>query len=186
MAMPDPRSQPEPAASAPTTLAGLFAAEEGPLLRYAFGLTGRRTVAEEVVQEAFLRLHKQWEGVEQPRPWLYRCVRNLALNEIRDHRREAPSAEESNPIDHHPDESTPTPDATLARHEAIGTLRLLIAELEAEDARLIRLKYLEHQSYADIAHTTGLPIGTVGYKLHHLLKQLAASLRRAGIESANG
>ena len=86
----------------------------------------------------------------------------------------------------HADESTPTPDAILARHEAIGTLRLFIAELEAEDARLIHLKYMEHQSYADIARAAGLPIGTVGYRLHHLLKQLAASLRRAGIESANG
>jgi len=185
MAMPDPESSPEPAAPAPTTLAGLFAAEEGPLLRYAFGLTARRTVAEEVVQEAFLRLHQQWDEVRNPRAWLYRCVRNLGLNELRDHRREAPSPEED-ATEKHADESTPTPDITLARHEAIGTLRLLIAELEAEDARLIQLKYIEHQSYADIARTTGLPIGTVGYKLHHLLKQLAASLRRAGIESPAG
>ena len=185
MAMPDPESSPEPAAPEPTTLAGVFAVEEGPLLRYAFGLTARRSVAEEVVQEAFLRLHQQWGEVRNPRAWLYRCVRNLGLNEIRDHRREAPAPEEDSP-EKHADESTPTPDAILARHEAIGTLRLFIAELEAEDARLIHLKYMEHQSYADIARAAGLPIGTVGYRLHHLLKQLAASLRRAGIESANG
>ena len=32
----------------------------------------------------------------------------------------------------------------------------------------------------------GLSVGNVGYKLHHLLKSLGESLRRMGIESANG
>ena len=66
-------------------LAALFEEEESGLLRYAWGLTGRRPVAEELVQEAFLRLHRSWGEVENPRAWLYRTVRNLALNHRRDH-----------------------------------------------------------------------------------------------------
>ena len=164
------------------SLSDLFLGEEGPLLRYAFGLLGRRQVAEDVVQEAFLRLHRDWENVENPRAWLYRCVRNLALNERRDHGREVPgdieAADQADPGKH--------PDAELGRHEAIGTLRLLVAELPPEDARLLHLKYREDQSYAAIAIATGLNIGTVGYKLHHLLKSLAQSLRRVGIDSPEG
>ena len=66
------------------TLEQVFNSEEGPLLRFAYGMVnGRRDIAEELVQEAFLRLHKHWSEVELPRPWLYRCVRNLAINHLR-------------------------------------------------------------------------------------------------------
>ncbi|MGC6567654.1 MAG: RNA polymerase sigma factor, partial [Akkermansiaceae bacterium] len=42
------------------SLEEVFSEEESPLLRYAFGLLGRRELAEEVVQEAFLKLHEHW------------------------------------------------------------------------------------------------------------------------------
>jgi len=170
-----------PLVEARPELAAVFREESAGLVRYAFGLLGRRAVAEEVVQEAFLRLHRQWDEVRQPRPWLYRCVRNLSLNEMRDHKREMPESEY--PV---ADPDAEAPDEELGRHEAIGMLRLLLAELESDDARLVEMKYLSHQSYAQIAEATGMAIGTVGYKLHHILKDLAASLRRAGIESPLG
>ncbi|MEM9479723.1 MAG: sigma factor, partial [Verrucomicrobiota bacterium] len=58
----------------------IFEAEESPLLRFAFSLTGRRAIAEEVVQEVFLQLHRHWDNVENPRAWLYRSVRNRSYN----------------------------------------------------------------------------------------------------------
>ena len=39
-------------------VAALFESEESGLLRFAIGLVGRRTVAEELVQETFLRFHQ--------------------------------------------------------------------------------------------------------------------------------
>ena len=84
------KSSVEAAEAVKPSLAAVFEAEEAPLVRYAYGLVGRREVAEELVQDAFLRLHQHWETVEKPRPWLYRCVRNRALNHLRDHKREYP------------------------------------------------------------------------------------------------
>ncbi|MSU69630.1 MAG: hypothetical protein EXS39_02405 [Opitutaceae bacterium] len=55
---------------AAATLATLFETEESGLLRFAIGMTGRRPVAEDLVQEAFLRLHQVWNQVENPRGWL--------------------------------------------------------------------------------------------------------------------
>lgn len=182
--MPVSSTQPAPAAlmfdSAAPDLPALFEAEEGPLLRFAFGLLGRRAAAEDVVQEAFLRLHREWEGVRNPRAWLYRCVRNLAYNEQRDHGREI-LTEDAGTLEPHPQAA---PDEELGRHEAIGALRLLLSELNPDDAHLIDLKYRQQQSYAAIASTTGLSIGNVGYKLHHLLKFLAQSLRQVGVDRA--
>src|SRR5512136_2332731 len=63
----------------------LFDALESPLLSYALRLIGERSIAEDIVQEAFMRLHAQFKEVREPRRWLYRTVHNLALN----HRRQA-------------------------------------------------------------------------------------------------
>ncbi len=165
---------------AQTTLMALFESEEGPLLAFAVGLVGRRPVAEELVQDAFLRLHEVWGQVENPRPWLYRSVRNMALNHLRDHRRETPLEPG------HEAAGETAPDEELGRMEAIGMVRLLLAEMTPEDQELIRMKYHEDLKYAEISKRTGLGVGNVGYKLHHLLKGLADALRHAGIEGSRG
>lgn len=160
------------------TLAALFESEESGLLRFAIGLVGRRTVAEELVQETFLRLHKIWEQVENPRGWLYRCLRNLALNHLRDHSRETALDEATQPAE------ADLPSERLGQMEAVGMVKLLLAEMTDEDRKLIRLKYHENLKYQDISKRTGISVGNVGYRLHHLLKGLADALRRAGIEGS--
>ncbi len=159
----------------------VFESEESPLLRYAYGLVGQRETAEDLVQDAFLKLHAHWREVQQPRAWLFRCVRNLALNHLRDHRRET----ELDP-DKEWQSDAEDPEQVLGRMEAVGTLQLLVAELEPEERKLIILKYRENLKYDQISERTGLSVGNVGYKLHHALKRLADSLRGLGIESADG
>jgi RNA polymerase sigma factor (sigma-70 family) len=161
------------------TLAALFEAEESGLLRFALGLVRRRPVAEDLVQETFLRLHQVWAQVENPRAWLYRSLRNLALNHLRDHPPEAELNESS------PGPEQPAAEA-MGRMEAIGMMRTLLAEMSEEDRRLIRLKYQDDLKYQQISQRTGISIGHVGYKLHHLLKGLADALRRAGVEGSRG
>ena len=78
--------QREQASAAPPraeTIEELFAALESPLLNYALRLAGELSVAEDIVQEAFMKLHAQFEQVREPRRWLYRAVHNLALNHRR-------------------------------------------------------------------------------------------------------
>jgi RNA polymerase sigma factor (sigma-70 family) len=162
------------------TLADFFEQEEGALLGFAIGLVRRRSVAEELVQEAFLRLHTLWEQVENPRAWLYRSLRNLALNHLRDHSRETMVEEPENP------EHDSGPDEEVSRMEAVGLVRMLMAELPPDDRALIQLKYHDDLKYQEISKRTGLSVGNVGYKLHHLLKGLADSLRQAGIDGSRG
>ena len=170
-----------PEAEAKRTFREVFEAEESPLLRFAYGFVGQRETAEDLVQDAFLKLHGHWEEVEQPRAWLFRCVRNLALNHIRDHRRET----ELDP-EHDSPGKDDVPEEVLSRMEAVGTVQLLLAELPPEDRELIALKYGEDLKYLQISQRTGLSVGNVGYKLHHLLKGLADSLRSLGIETPEG
>ncbi len=70
--------------------------------------------------------------------------------------------------------------------EAGGHRADVIAELPPEDQALIRLKYHDDLKYQDISKQTGLSVGNVGYKLHHILKGLADALRHAGIDGSRG
>jgi RNA polymerase sigma factor (sigma-70 family) len=165
---------------APKTIAALFESEESALLYFAMGIVRRRIVAEELVQEAFLRLQKVWGEVENPRGWLYRTVRNLALNHLRDSRPEDQLDEER------AQQEESLPRDLLGRSEAVGIVRMLLAEMPEEDRNLINLKFQEGLKYQEISSRTGLSVGNVGFRLHHVLKGLLDGLRRAGIEGSEG
>ncbi|MGO8931053.1 MAG: RNA polymerase sigma factor [Limisphaerales bacterium] len=166
------------------TIEELFTALESPLLSYALRLAGDAGVAEDIVQEAFMRLHAQFDEVREPRRWLYRTVHNLALN----HRRQAGKIVSLNlpgdkgappPID--TADPQPLPDEQIARWEGIGLVRLSLESLDNRSRELIRLKFNENLSYKEISARTGLKTGHVGYLLHHALKTMAEELARNGV-----
>ena len=162
------------------TLQSLFDSEETPLLRYAFSLVGRRAVAEEIVQEVFLQLHTHWDDVDSPKAWLFRSVRNRAFKHVRDHKREVLNEGDGNSQPSISEDDSP--EASLVHMEAIGALRQILEELDEPDRQLVKLKYFSDLKYRDISSQTGLNIGNVGYRLHHILKELADKLRRLGFD----
>jgi RNA polymerase sigma-70 factor (ECF subfamily) len=179
--------QPDEASAEPPgweTIEALFATLEAPLLRYALRLVGDFSVAEDMVQEAFMKLHAQFDQVRQPRRWLYRTVHNLALN----HRRQAdkivpldPVAEESTRQIPETTDAQPLPDEQIVRWERIGLVRLSLETLDERSRELIRLKFSEGLSYKEISARTGLKGGHVGYLLHHALKDIADELAQNGV-----
>lgn len=164
------------------SICALFEVEEEKLLRYAFTLVGRQTVAEELVQDVFLQLHSHWHEVEHPRAWLYQSLRNRAYNHHRDNRREVITSDFSR--DSAEEDEDRSPEAVLQRIEAAGLLKLLLSDLEPDDRLLIELKYYHDLTYSQMGERTGLSSSNVGYRLHHILKQLAIELRLLGIDGA--
>ena len=55
-------------------LAELFEVLEKPVMAYAMRLVTDRGTAQDLVQEAFLRLHPNFNQLEKPRPSIYRTV----------------------------------------------------------------------------------------------------------------
>ena len=170
------------------TIQGLFTALEAPLLNYALRLSGERGLAEDLVQEAFMKLHAQFEEVREPRRWLYRTVHNLALNQRRDSAKIIPlhpsgSAEDESSDSADTADPQPLPDEQIVRLEGIGLVRLSLETLDERSRELIRLKFTEDLSYKQIGERTGLKTGHVGYLLHHALKAIADELAKSGIIS---
>ncbi|WP_442507469.1 RNA polymerase sigma factor [Novipirellula sp. SH528] len=170
----------EPNVETELSVRTLFDSEETSLLRYAFSLSGRRAVAEEIVQEVFLQLHIHWDEIDSPRAWLFRSVRNRVYTHIRDNRREVLGSDNS--ATQTSDREADSPEAMVLRMEATGTLRKMLADLDETDRQLVKLKYFKDLKYRDISAQTGLSIGNVGYRLHHILKELAGKLRPLGID----
>jgi len=167
------------------TIEELFAALESPLLGYAYRCAGELGVAEDVVQEAFMKLHAQFEQVEKPRQWLYRTVHNLALNRRRDTKKTVPidaDCEDGHcPTSVEPADPALPPDAQMLRLEGIGLVRISLEALDPRSRELVRLKFHDDLSYKDIAARTGLTTSNVGFILHHALKTIAAELAKTGV-----
>ena len=171
--------QPDEARAEPPrweTIEELFAALESPLLSYALRRVGELSVAEDIVQEAFMKLHAQFEKVHEPRRWLYRTVHNLALNHRRHLARLVPLNLPADTAD-----PQPLPDEQIARLEGIGLVRLGMETLDERSRELLRLKFTENLSYKEISVRTGLKMGHVGYLLHHALKAMAEELSKNGV-----
>lgn len=164
----------------PGTIESLYAAQESALLIYALRLVRHDETAQDIVQEAFMKLHRDFESVKQPQAWLYRTVHNLSLNHLRNGRKIVPLMTDKGPQNEPPD-TQPVPDEYLERMEAIGQTRLCLEELDARSRELVRLKFEEGLSYKEISERTQVSISNVGFLLHHALKDLSASLKKAGV-----
>jgi RNA polymerase sigma-70 factor (ECF subfamily) len=165
------------------TIEELFAALESSLLSYTLRLVGDLALAEDIVQEAFMRLHAQFDKVREPRRWLYRTAHNLALNQRRQTAKIVPLEQllEGAPASAETPDPQPLPDEQIARWEGIGLVRLSLETLDARSQELVRLKFTEGLSYKQIAERTGLTTGNVGYILHHAVKAIADELARNGV-----
>src|ERR1035437_3717764 len=138
-------------------------------------------MTKDMIQEALMKLHVQFESVEKPRQWLYRTVHNLALNQRRAAGKtvslDQSSGDENSAAAETADPAL-LPDEQIIRLEGIGQVRLSLAALDERSRELIRLKFNEELSYKDIAAQTGLTTSNVGFILHHALETIAAELAK--------
>jgi RNA polymerase sigma-70 factor (ECF subfamily) len=181
-----PPDDPDPPSLHWETIEQAFDALESPLLVYARRLLGNVSAAEDVVQEAFMRLHVLFHEVRQPQAWLYRTVHNLAVDHQRHATRHVALGGDSKAGDDVPrspamDEladSQPIPDEQIARWEGIGLVRLVVETLDDRSKEIIRMRFDEDLSYGEIGDRMGLKVGHVGYLLHHALKAMAVELAK--------
>lgn len=139
----------------------IFEWEAGKLVAIAQRIVRRRDLAEEVVQEAFIRIwthaHQYAPDRGSARGWIYAIVRNRSLNMIRDMGREHTVEE----IDAIRDDAA-SDEALTAWHrlDQGERLRSCIGGLDEDKRRGILLAYVAGYSHGEIAGILRVPLGT--------------------------
>lgn len=128
-----------------------------PMVKLAYLLTSDAAVAEELVQDAFVRVHLHWVGVREPTAYLRRTVLNVCRSY---HRRRFVERR------HLPD-----PERATYQPELDETLALL-RHLTPRRRSALVLRFYEDLPVADIAVAMGCSEGTVKSLIHRGLAQL--------------
>jgi RNA polymerase sigma factor (sigma-70 family) len=152
--------------------------------------------AEDIVQEAYLRAFKFFDGFhgDDARGWLLAIVRNTAytwMQQNREHLLNTPFEEEFHSLEDNESASAPNqmdsnPESILARHDDRRLLDRALEQLPVEFREVLVLRELEDLSYKEIANIASIPIGTVMSRLARGRKLLGQCLRRIEKESSDG
>lgn len=158
--------------------------ELGPrLIALSAGICRDRHLAEEIVQEAFIKLWKAPpEGGEVVYPaWMRRVVTNLSINALQRIKRPGALPEFSND----PALQAPGSSASLEQRDARETVERVTAAMDRlDDAKraILMLRAHEQLSYEQIAEHLGVPVGTVMSRLNRaraaLLDEMKKDLKR--------
>lgn len=142
----------------------------------ALRIARRHDVADDVVQEAFVRAHQHLERFDVSRPfgpWICRIAANLAIN----HLRSPVSREDELPEGHHETPSAAQDPLTgVLELEAQQVLARAVAKLPLEQRAVFVLRTSEELSYKEIAEELQISEGTVMSRLFRAREHLRAAL----------
>ena len=164
---------------------------ERSLYQYADGILQDPFDAQEVVQDALMRalraLSSQYDEERcrqlQLRPWLFKTVRNLALN-----RRRSKRDKIERPMEAFDDNRlgpfVGSHSSEFEKQEEAEMLRAALSSLPVEARELIVLRFMEEMSYGEIARTVGSTEAALRGKVFRSLKLLRESLEQKGVAYA--
>ncbi|AMV44378.1 RNA polymerase sigma-70 factor [Paraburkholderia caribensis] len=158
----------------PSAVRTLVARKLPRLLALATRMLGDRMEAEDVAQEAFMRIWKQaprWrEGEARFDTWLHRVVLNLCYDRLRAHREQ--------PADELPDHADPaaTPDAQLEAQSREARVRAALAALPARQREALVLNYYQDLSNIEAAALMGITVDALESLLSRARRNLRAQL----------
>ena len=157
-------------------LEALLASVQGPLYRYVLSLVRERHLAEDALQETFVRVYRKLGWLREPglfRPWAYRIATREAFRLLK---RERPWAEQVRDEDALGAVAAPPPREEFAP-ELSARLRETVAGLSPASRAVVVLYYLHEMSLEETAAVLGVPLGTVKSRLAYGLGALRRQLK---------
>lgn len=150
-----------------------FARYRNPIYRTAYGLTGDRQAAEEILQDTFARAYRHRHSIRldiSPLHWLHRVSLNLCYSRLSKRRLVA------SPIDEATAQTVPDDRQLPAERAEEQELRQIvrdgIATLPEKHRAVVVLYYLHRFSLQETADALGIKVGTVKSRIHYALRGL--------------
>lgn len=142
-------------------LEALFDAESAQLTGVALRILGRRDLAEDAVQDAFVAIWRkagQYDpGRGSARGWIYAILRNRALNIVRDGRRETGMEADRLELLHERDHEL---GRAFDRLDDRSALRRCLATLDETRRTAVLMAYVFGYTHGEIAGRLDAPLGT--------------------------
>lgn len=163
--LPHPTEQ-HRAVTRPSTLVDLYHERYDPMVRLAYLLVGDRAVAEDLVQDAFVKVHHHWaKGIDHPNAYLRTAVVNTCRSWGRRRSRER---------EHERRRLEAVPDPELVADEMWDVL----ASLPERQRTAIVLRFYEDLPESEIAAVIGCRPNTVRTLVHRGLAALRKEVER--------
>jgi len=154
------------------------------LLNFIYRTIGDRERAEDLVQEAFVRVHRHLHRFDQSKKfstWIYTIASNLAKNELRNRSRNPlvlfQTIKKQWEADHRPlqfEDPSSRPDDLYRKRHLRELVEGSVAQLPEHHRVVFVLRELEGKSYEEIAEITGCNLGTVKSRLNRARNNFAA------------
>lgn len=157
----------------------LFLAHRAALVDYATPIVGDRMRAEDVVQEAYIRFMpaggRAGQAVEQPLAYLYRIVRNLAVDGMRRRAMERRQRDEA-PAWWVVPAAPRTPEQDMAHRQTLARVEAALARLPSEMRVAVEMHRFGGHSLREIASRLGVSVPTAHRIVRDALVDLAHSV----------
>jgi RNA polymerase sigma-70 factor (ECF subfamily) len=157
----------------------LFYRHRRGLLAYVFGLLGDKGMAEDVVQDCFVRFVRHIGKIRPERgasSWLYRVARNRAIDVMRRRRREITAAPAPDGRDADVPGDASLPSDGLMEAELKGEVRAALNRLPAGERDLLVLRFYGGLTFKEIARLKRRPLGTVLWQVRRSVSKLGKYL----------
>lgn len=153
------------------------------LLNFVYRMIGDRERAEDLVQEAFLRVYRHLERFDRTRKfstWAYTIASNLAKNELRNRSRsplitfeQARPRDEEDPRPVDFEDHASRPDDLYERRQLKQLVDETVSKLTPHHREVFVLRELEGKSYEEIADIMHCNLGTVKSRLNRARQSFA-------------
>lgn len=169
----------------------LFARHGGSVYGFLARRLPDRALAEDLYQEAFLRVHRARHAYDPSRPfraWLFGIVHNLLIDTLRDAGRtpRAQPLDDAGVVAHGAEHAievpspTGTPEQQASTREAARALDATLHALPSDEATVLLLARLEGMSYEDIALVVGRTPAATKQLAYRALQRVRAGMTAAG------
>lgn len=151
-----------------------------PVYRTALGITRDPDAADDILQEAFLRLHTYAHRINPAlplAPWLYRIAVNLSYTWVTRRNRWRAPLEDF--IDSLIGPTKDNPEPVAEQNDTVRQMQTAIATLPLNQRVVVVLYYLNELSLQEIADILECPTGTVKSRLHYGRENLRKVLEGA-------
>jgi RNA polymerase sigma-70 factor (ECF subfamily) len=162
-------------------LRAVYDAHGAELYRFARRSLGDAGLAEEAVQEAFVRA---WRAADRydparasQRTWLFAILRNVVIDLVRARRVRPPLAEPAS--DGH-EAGGPEGEDSIDRMLTVWQVEAALAELAVDHRRALVEVHWRGRPYADVALELGVPEGTVKSRVYYGLRAMRDALEAQG------